>query len=85
MQEVVPLESPVFVVFGDGAEVLLVQRDFNPFVLYLAEGVLHVLRLPVLRLYFESVAEHVFLVLEEVLQNHVLVLLQDPVLALYES
>jgi hypothetical protein len=85
VQEVVPLCAPVLVVLGNRTEILLVEGDLHTFRLDFAEGILRVLHLVLLGLYLEAETVEVVLVLEEVLENDVLVLLQDAVLALDEG
>jgi hypothetical protein len=67
MQEIIPFWSPVFEVFGDGGEILLVKGNFNSFGFDFAEGILRVLNLLLLGLYFEPVTVFVVLIFEEFL------------------
>ena len=85
MEEVIPLRSPIFIVFGDGTKVLFIQGDFDSFSFDFAERILRVLYLILFRLYFETIAKEILFIFEEVLQDYILILLQNAIVALYEG
>ncbi len=81
LQEVVPFGSPVLEVLRDRAEVLLVEGNLHPLRLDLAVRILGELRLVLFGLHLEPITENILLVFKEMLQDDVLVLLQNAVLA----
>jgi hypothetical protein len=85
VEEVVPFGSPIFVVFGDGAEVLFIEGDVYSFGVDFAVGVLQIFHYVFFGLYLEAIAEIVFLVLEEMVEDDLLVLFQYSIFALNEG